>query len=183
MNTGIVGRVLGFIVLFVGMFMAVPALFSWYYGGNDLAAILISSALTMAAGGSLILVFRARGELMLRDSFAVVTLGWLIISALGTLPFVISGYIPSFTDAFFESMSGFTTTGASILVRVEDLPRGLLFWRSLTHWLGGMGIIVLSLAILPMTGIGGTQLYKAEIPGPTPDKITPRIRQTAKTLW
>ena len=183
MNTGIIGRVLGFILLFVGMFMALPALFAWHYGGGDLVPILISSALTVAIGGSLILLFRARGELMLRDSFAVVTLGWLIISALGALPFVISGHIPSYSDAFFESMSGFTTTGASILVRVEDLPRGLLFWRSLTHWLGGMGIIVLSLAILPMTGIGGTQLYKAEIPGPTPDKITPRIRQTAKTLW
>jgi len=131
----------------------------------------------------LILVFRSKGELLLKDSFAIVVFGWLLASAFGALPFFLSGYIHSFADAFFETMSGFTTTGATILVRVEDLPHGLLFWRSLTHWLGGMGIIVLSLAILPMVGIGGAQLYKAEIPGPAPDKIKPRIQQTAKNLW
>jgi len=183
MNLGIVGRVLGFLVFFIGLFMAVPALFAWYYGGGDLLAILLSSALTISFGGILILIFRPKGELLVRDSFAVVVLGWLLASALGALPFHLSGFLSSFTDAFFESMSGFTTTGATILVRVEDLPHGLLFWRSLTQWLGGMGIIVLSLAILPMTGVGGTQLYKAEIPGPAKDKITPRIHQTAKTLW
>jgi len=182
-NIPIVGRVLGFIVLFIGLFMAVPALFAWHYGGDDLPAILLSSALTMAAGGMLILVFRPKGELLIRDSFMVVVLGWLLAAAFGALPFILSGALPSFADAFFESMSGFTTTGATILVRVEDLPHGLLFWRSLTHWLGGMGIIVLSLAILPMIGAGGTQLYKVEIPGPTPDKIMPRVRQTATTLW
>ncbi|MBM3293928.1 MAG: TrkH family potassium uptake protein [Candidatus Aminicenantes bacterium] len=163
--------------------MALPALFAWHYGGDDLAAILISSALTAAAGGLLILVFRPKGELLVKDSFAVVAFGWLLASTFGALPFLLSGHIPSFGDAFFESMSGFTTTGASILQRVEDLPHGLLFWRSLTHWLGGMGIIVLSLAILPMIGAGGTQLYKVEIPGPAPDKITPRVRQTATALW
>lgn len=183
MNIPLVGRVLGFIVFFVGLFMAVPALFAWYYGGDDLAAILLSAGLTVGMGGVLVLVFRPKGELMVRDSFAIVALGWLLASTFGALPFHLSGYIPSFADAFFESMSGFTTTGATILVRVEGLPHGLLFWRSLTHWLGGMGIIVLSLAILPMIGVGGTQLYKVEIPGPTPDKIAPRVRQTAKTLW
>ena len=90
---------------------------------------------------------------------------------------------PIYTDAFFETMSGFTTTGSSILNDIESLPHGILFWRSITHWLGGMGIIVLSLAILPVFGIGGMQLYIAEVPGPTPDKISPRIRQTAKTMW
>ena len=183
MNLGIVGRVLGFMLFFIGLFMAIPLFFAWYYHGNDLPAILISSALTMAFGGILILAFRSKGELLLKDSFAIVVCGWLLASTFGALPFFISGYIPSFTDAFFESMSGFTTTGATILVRIEDLPQGLLFWRSLTHWLGGMGIIVLSLAILPLVGIGGTQLYKAEIPGPAPDKIKPRIQQTAKNLW
>lgn len=183
MNIPIVGRVLGFLVFFVGLFMAVPALFAWYHGGDDLPAILLSSGLTVALGSVLVLVFRPKGELLVRDSFAIVALGWLLASAFGALPFHLSGYVNSFADAFFESMSGFTTTGATILVRVEDLPHGLLFWRSLTHWLGGMGIIVLSLAILPMTGVAGTQLYKAEIPGPTPDKIAPRVRQTAKTLW
>ncbi|MBM3296741.1 MAG: TrkH family potassium uptake protein [Candidatus Aminicenantes bacterium] len=163
--------------------MAVPALFAWHHRGPDLGALLLSSVLTMAFGAALVLVFRARGEILVRDSFAIVVLGWLLASTFGALPFHLSGALPSFTDAFFESMSGFTTTGASVLVRVEDLPHGLLLWRSLTHWLGGMGIIVLSLAILPMIGAGGTQLYKVEIPGPAPDKITPRVRQTATTLW
>lgn len=183
MNSLLVGRILGFINLFTGLFMAVPALFSWYYGSRDLEAILISAGLATAAGAIMILFFRVKGELRVKDSFAVVVLGWLLVSAFGALPFFLSGAIPSFTDAFFESMSGFTTTGSSILVQVEALPPGLLFWRSLTHWLGGMGIIVLSLAILPLTGVGGTQLYKVEIPGPSPDKITPRVQQTAKLLW
>lgn len=187
MNIRIVGRVLGFILMFIGLFMALPALFSWYYGSDDLASILLSSSLTILLGALMALLFRPRnglnGELRIRDSFAIVVLGWALVSALGALPFCFSGYIPSFADAFFETMSGFTTTGATILPIVEKLPPGLLFWRSLTHWLGGMGIIVLSLAILPLTGVGGNQLYKAEIPGPTPDKITPRVRQTASTLW
>lgn len=183
MNVRIVARFLGFLLISLGLFMAVPALFSWHHHGSDLAAILVSAALTLVLGFLLALLVRPRGELQLRDSFLVVALGWLLASAFGALPFFLSGTIPSFSDAFFESASGFTTTGASILVRVEDLPHGLLFWRSLTHWLGGMGIIVLSVAILPLTGVGGTQLYKAEIPGPTLDKIAPRIRQTASTLW
>ncbi len=183
MNIPIVGRVLGFIVFFVGLFMALPALFSWHYGGDDLRVILVSAGLAVTVGGTMILAFRSRSELRLRDSFVVVTAGWLLVSAFGALPFRLSGHMPSFADAFFESMSGFTTTGASVLVCVEDLPHGLLFWRSLTHWLGGMGIIVLSLAILPLAGVGGTQLYKVEMPGPTPDKITPRVQQTAKMLW
>jgi trk system potassium uptake protein TrkH len=182
-NIPLVGRVLGFIVLCVGLFMAAPALFAWFYGGGDLGAILISAGLTVAAGAVMVLVFRPKEELRVRDSFAVVALGWLLASAFGALPFHISGALPSFADAFFESMSGFTTTGATILARVEDLPHGLLFWRSLTHWLGGMGIIILSLAILPMIGVGGTQLYKVEMPGPMPDKLAPRVRETAKTLW
>lgn len=107
----------------------------------------------------------------------------LLFAFIGALPFKISGFIPSYTDAFFETMSGFTTTGASILTKIEALPHGLLFWRSLTHWLGGMGIILLSLAILPLLGVGGIQLFKAEVPGPTPDKLTPRLKSTAKLLW
>jgi trk system potassium uptake protein TrkH len=101
----------------------------------------------------------------------------------GTLPFLLSGAIPSFTNAYFESISGFTTTGASILSDIEAVPKGILFWRSQTQWLGGMGIIVLSIAILPFLGIGGMQLYKAEIPSPVVDKLKPRISETAKTLW
>ena len=122
-------------------------------------------------------------DLHTKEGFAIVTLGWFFFSIFGSLPFLISGYIPSFTNAFFETMSGFTTTGASILTDIEALPHGILFWRSLTHWIGGMGIIVLSIAILPFLGIGGMQLFKAEVPGPVADKLTPRITETAKILW
>lgn len=173
----------GLLLIFVGISMLLPIPFSWYYGDNDITALLISAGLSIGVGLALYYPFRYKGELRIRESFAIVTLGWLVCSLAGALPFYISGYIPSFTDAFFETMSGFTTTGASILTDIEVLPHGLLFWRSLTHWLGGMGIIVLSLAILPLLGIGGMQLFKAEIPGPVADKLTPRIQQTAKLLW
>ncbi|GIV62165.1 MAG: hypothetical protein KatS3mg044_1031 [Rhodothermaceae bacterium] len=119
--------------------------------------------------------------------FAIVALAWLVLSLFGALPFVL-GDVLSYTDAFFETMSGFTTTGATILggertPEIEALPRAYLFWRSLAHWLGGMGIIVLTLAILPILGVGGMQLFKAEVPGPTADKLTPRVRETARRLW
>ena len=133
---------------------------------------------------SLYLLFtRSKSELSIRDGFLVVGFGWFMMALVGAFPYYFSGAIPSFTDAFFESMSGFTTTGASILTEIEALPKALLFWRAFTHWVGGMGIIVLSLAILPMLGIGGMQLFKAEVPGPTADKLTPRVQQTAKILW
>ncbi len=183
MNFRAVFAIQGLLLIFQGLFMLLPAGFSMHYGGDDLIPILVSAALTMAVGFLLRLLFRFRGELRLRDSFATVSFGWVFAALFGALPFFISGYIPSFTNAFFETMSGFTTTGATILAEIETLPHGLLFWRSLTHWLGGMGIIVLSLAILPLMGVGGMQLFKAEIPGPTPDKLTPRIQQTAKSLW
>ena len=107
----------------------------------------------------------------------------LSISFFGTLPYLLSGEVISFVDALFESTSGITTTGATILTDIESVPEGILFWRSLTHWVGGMGIIVLSVAILPVLGIGGMQLFVAEMPGPAPDKLHPRITQTAKRLW
>jgi len=110
-------------------------------------------------------------------------LGWLIAGLIATMPYLISGAIPDFTDAYFESMSGFTTTGASILQNIEAMPEGILLWRAQTQWLGGMGIIVLSIAILPFLGIGGMELYKAETPSPVVDKLTPRIAETAKALW
>jgi trk system potassium uptake protein TrkH len=112
-----------------------------------------------------------------------VTFGWTFFALFGSLPFVFSGAIPSFLDAFFETMSGFTTTGSTILTNIEAIPESLLLWRSMTQWLGGMGIIVLSLAILPMLGVGGMQLFKAEVPGPTADRLKPRIQDTAKLLW
>ncbi len=118
-----------------------------------------------------------------REGYIVVSVSWIIFSIFGALPFYLSGEIPSYTDAFFETISGFTTTGATILTDIEAMPKGLMFWRCMTQWLGGMGIIVLSLAVLPILGIGGMQLFNAEVPGPTPDKLHPRIKETAKRLW
>jgi len=146
---------------------------------------LILGALITAVVGLLgwLLTFRVNKSVSKKEGYLVVTSSWVIISLFGSLPFYFSGYFPSFTDAFFETISGFTTTGASILTDIESIPKGLLFWRSLTHWIGGMGIIVLSLAILPLLGIGGMQLFAAESPGPTFDKIHPKVKETAKRLW
>lgn len=158
--------------------------FSLYFGDDDIKSLFFCGAGTSALGGILYWFTRHhKKELRRREGYIVVSSGWIIMSLFGALPFVIHGAIPSYTDAFFETMSGFTTTGASILNDIEALPHGLLYWRSLTQWLGGMGIIVLSLAILPILGIGGMQLFVAEVPGPTKDKIHPRIRETAKRLW
>ncbi len=176
-------HLLGFLLLFLAGAMLLPIPFSLYYGDSDYLALPISAAITFFSGLLVFKVTRFRGDLRAKEGFAVVTLGWLVFSLFGSLPFMIYGAIPSLTDAFFETMSGFTTTGATILTNIESLPHGLLFWRSLTHWLGGMGIIVLSLAILPFLGVGGMQLFKAEVPGPTADKLTPRVTETAKILW
>ena len=114
---------------------------------------------------------------------AIVALAWAAAGIFGGLPFLFGGVFPGVEDCFFESFSGFSTTGASVMTNIEAVPKGILFWRSLTHWLGGMGIIVLSIAILPFLGVGGMQLYKAEVPGPVPDKLKPRIKDTAMVLW
>lgn len=146
--------------------------------------LFVSASITALAGfmGWLVTLGVSK-SVSKKEGYIVVTSSWILISLFGSLPFFLSGYFPSFTDAFFETISGFTTTGASILKDIESLPKGLLFWRSLTHWIGGMGIIVLSLAILPLLGIGGMQLFVAESPGPTFDKIHPKVKETAKRLW
>ena len=146
--------------------------------------LFYSGIITLSAGG--IIWFFTRNAIRnigKREGYIIVSFSWIVISLFGTLPYLFSEAIPSFTDAFFETMSGFTTTGASILTDIESLPKGILFWRAMTHWIGGMGIIVLSVAILPILGIGGMQLFVAEMPGITPDKLHPRITQTAKRLW
>ena len=187
-NFRIVTNVLGMLVGISGLAMLLAIPFSLYYQSSDLSAILISGLSALVLGGGVWFFTRPgkrkSGELRKRDGYLIVTLGWVVMSVIGALPYVLSGAIPSFTDAFFETMSGFTTTGATILGgNIEDLPKGLHFWRAMTHWIGGMGIIVLTIAILPLLGIGGMQLYAAEVPGPTPDKLTPRIKETAKRLW
>jgi trk system potassium uptake protein TrkH len=184
MNFKLIVSILGFLIMCVGIAMLAPIPFSLHYGDADVNALLVSSAICVFTGILLWRVFRRPGEeLRVRDGFLIVTLGWISVSLFGSIPFMISGAVPSFTDAFFETMSGFTTTGASILRDVERLPHGILFWRSFTHWMGGMGIIVLSLAVLPFLGIAGMQLYKAEAAGPTKDKLSPRIGETARLLW
>ncbi len=178
-----VAHILGLLLMFEAGTMLLPIPFSLYYDSPDILAILISAGVTFGVGLIAFLSTDFTHDLRPKEGFAVVTLSWVSFSLFGALPFFISGFVPSFTDAFFETMSGFTTTGATILTDIEALPHGLLFWRSLTHWLGGMGIIVLSLAILPFLGVGGMQLFRAEVPGPTADKLTPRITETAKILW
>ncbi|MGQ8336168.1 TrkH family potassium uptake protein [Sunxiuqinia sp. A32] len=154
------------------------------YQESDLLALLYSSLISVGVGASTVFLMRnAEKNIGKHEGFIIVSLVWVVFSFFGSIPYLMSEAIPSMTDAFFETMSGFTTTGSSILNDIESLPHGILFWRSMTQWLGGMGIIVLSLAILPVFGIGGMQLFAAEVPGPTPDKLNPKIKQTAKNLW
>jgi trk system potassium uptake protein len=183
-NKGIIIQILGFLVMIEGLFMLSGIPFSIYYGDAPGRGLLYSGLISLVTGGSLWLITRNASRVIgKREGYIIVSLSWIAISLFGSLPYLISQTIPDFADAFFESASGFTTTGSSILTDIESMPKGLLFWRSMTQWIGGMGIIVLSVAILPLLGIGGMQLFIAEMPGITPDKLHPRITQTAKRLW
>ena len=146
---------------------------------------LLCGAITIFSGFLMILLTKKHksSEIKKRDGYLIVVGGWLFMTLFGCLPYLTSGSIPDLTNAFFETMSGFTTTGSTILDDIESLPKSILFWRSMTQWIGGMGIIVLTIAILPLLGIGGMELFIAEAPGPTKDKIHPRIKETAKRLW
>ncbi len=177
-------KILGFLLIVEGVFMLISMLVALLYSGPDVKPLLHASLITIGTGGiTVATMFNAEKKINRNDGFIIVSLVWIVFSFFGSLPYLLSHSIPNLTDAFFETMSGFTTTGSSILNDIEALPHGILFWRSLTQWLGGMGIIVLSLAILPVFGIGGMQLFAAEVPGPVPDKLNPRIQQTAKNLW
>ena len=184
MRIPVVLAVVGYLLMAVGSVMMAPTLVSLFYGEGDTLALLISAVVSIA-GGFLLSLFRRKdqGDLQARDGFAIVTFAWVLVPMFGCLPYLFSGVLPAFHDAYFESVSGFTTTGASVIIDVEVLPHGLLLWRSLTHWLGGMGIIVLYIAILPMLGVAAMQLFKAEVAGPTKDKLTPRVAETARVLW
>lgn len=174
---------MGTLLVLVSGMMAISILVALYYN-EDWINLLIASGVTAVVGISLrLLRDNNNRDVRKRDGFLIVSMGWLLMSLFGSLPFVIGGAIPNFVDAFFETVSGFTTTGATILTDIEAMPKALLFWRSMTHWLGGMGIIVLTIAILPLLGVGGMQLFVAESPGVTPDKMHPRITETAKRLW
>ncbi|MCD6296005.1 MAG: TrkH family potassium uptake protein [Deltaproteobacteria bacterium] len=185
MHFRIITRFIAILSFFLGLSMSAPLLISLIYNDSSSFALLLSMCITTFISITLFIGTRTGKDVHLthRDGIVIVTLGWVMAGLFGTLPYLLSGVIPDFTNAYFESISGFTTTGASILNNIEGLPEGILFWRSLTQWLGGMGIIVLSIAILPFLGIGGMQLYRAEIPSPVVDKLKPRISETAKTLW
>ncbi len=175
---------MGVLLLFNGGFMLIAALISFLYKDGVTIDILLAGFFSITVGVLVLLLTKNhKKELKKREGYIVVTFGWLLITLSGTLPYLFTGAIPNFTNAFFETMSGYTTTGASILNNIEAMPKGILFWRSMTHWIGGMGIIVLAVAILPLLGIGGMQLFAAEAPGPSTDKLHPRITDTAKRLW
>ena len=183
-NTRIVFRTQGALLLIEAVFMALALLVSWWNNDYDEGAFLVSTILTAIAGFiGLAIGHDAPREVGEREGYVIVATVWLVFSVFGMLPYYLSGQIPTITDAWFETMSGFTTTGATIVTNVEQMTHGALFWRSLTQWLGGMGIIVLSIAILPMFGLGGMQLYSAEVTGLQYEKLSPRIADTAKHLW
>ncbi len=189
-NLRSVAGTLGALLVALGVSLLFPMGVGLYYGEASWWSFGVTAVGSLAVGGWAFVALRPKEEddLRIREGFVIVAFSWLLLSLVGAVPFVLGGVLDSFTDAFFETMSGFTTTGATILggadtPAIEAIPNGFLFWRSLTHWLGGMGIIVLTLAILPILGIGGMQLFKAEVPGPSADKLTPRVRETAKRLW
>ena len=183
-NTRMVFRTMGALLLIESVFMALALGVSLWYGEADSGVFLLSTIITLLAGVIGLLVgHRAESRMGEREGYVIVAMVWVVFSAFGLLPYYLSGQVPSLTDAWFESMSGFTTTGATIIPNLDVITHGLLFWRSLTQWIGGMGIIVLSIAILPIFGLNGMQLYAAEVTGLTYEKLSPRIADTAKMMW
>lgn len=183
MQKKLVISTLGKLIMILGFSMLIPLVTAMIYREPDLWVFALCMPITLVGGFLMYAMFRTDGRLRAKDGFAIVTYGWLIASLFGMLPYILSGALPSAIDAFLETMSGFTTTGATVFNEVEHLPHGILLWRSLTHWLGGMGIIVLFVAILSTLGTGGMQIVKAEMPGPMAEKIRPRISDSAKFLW
>ena len=184
LNLKIIYRFLGITAVLNGLFMFIAFPFSYFNDESQANGILNAGIITVFIG--LILFFFNKPKstnIQKKEGYLIVTLGWLTLSFTGMLPYLLSGAIPNITDAFFETLSGYSTTGSSILTDIESMPKGILFWRSATHWIGGMGIIVLTIAILPLLGIGGMQLFMAEAPGPSADKLHPRITDTAKRLY
>lgn len=185
LNYKIIFHLMGLLLLCNGGFMLLAALMSGIYDDGVTLEITLAALVTLLMG--IMAMFYTRGhkkQVNRKEGYIIVTMGWIIMSVSGVMPYLFTSAIPDTTNAFFETISGYTTTGASILEDIESLPEGILFWRSLTHWIGGMGIIVLAIAILPLLGIGGMQLFAAEAPGPsTSDKLHPRITDTAKRLW
>ena len=183
-NHKIILYFIGFLLLFNGGFMFISSVLSYYYKDGITMDLIYSGLIVTLIGGLFLLLNKDHDkQLNKREGYLVVILGWLAMIFTGTIPYIITGTIDGFSNIIFETTSGFTTTGATIINDVEILPQGILFWRSITHWLGGMGIIVFAIAILPLLGIGGMQLFSAESPGMEMDKLHPRITDTAKRLW
>jgi trk system potassium uptake protein len=176
-------HIVSIILLALSAGLGMSALVGLYYGDGDFLALGASALGTVIVGLVGMRTTRLEEDLSIREGYAVVSLAWIAIGIAGAVPYLLTGALTSPTAALFESVSGFTTTGSTVFSAIEGLPRGLLFWRSLTQWIGGMGIIVLGIAILPFLGVGGMQLFRAEVPGPTPERLQPRIAQTAKVLW
>ena len=183
MNYRMIKHILGWILLFEAMFLTVPLVTSLVYTEAEFVHFLITMAISAAIGGMLVIKKPKSKALYSRDGVVIVALSWIVLSVFGALPFYLSGSIPSFLDALFETVSGFTTTGASILKSVEDLPKSILIWRSFTHWIGGMGVLVFIMAFLPLSGAYNMNLMKAESPGPSVSKLVPRVRTTALILY
>lgn len=176
--------IIGAVVAAAGLAMLPAALVSAIYQEwGELAGISLAALVTVIGGIAAWRGYGRQASLTAREGFAIVGLSWIAIVVVGTLPYIFTGTLPGITNAFFESAAGFTTTGSSVIPAPEDISRGIVFWRATTQWLGGMGIIVLSVAILPLLGVGGVELARAESPGPRPDRLTPRFKETAKRLW
>ena len=184
MNYAIVFRLLGYILLCEGALLLLPAITSLIYGEWMVLGVFLAVAVFCAVVGFLLKGIKPSSKVFyMREGFACTALSWVVISIVGAVPFVLTGCIPNPVDALFETVSGFTTTGASILPAVEDLPKGILLWRSFTHWIGGMGVLVFLLSLLPLTGGSHVNLMKAESPGPQVDKLVPKVQSTAKILY
>jgi trk/ktr system potassium uptake protein len=184
MNWKAILKIQGIILIILAISMCLPLAFSLYYASGDAMDLVLSIGITLVVGLALALSFNPDKPLRTREGFIIVSLGWILAAIFGALPFYFNGVFGgNFVDCVFETMSGFTTTGATVLTNIEIVPKGLLFWRSLTHWLGGMGIILLAIIILPALGLSSTQLFRAEVPGPTKDKISPKVKNTALILW
>lgn len=184
LNYKVILQLFGVLLTFNGGLMLLSVLVSALVKDQATSSLAMATLVVLILGASLLIIFRqAQPQIQKREGYLVVSFGWLAMTLTGMLPYLFTGSVTSISQAFFETMSGYTTTGATIFSDIESLPAGLLFWRSTTHWIGGMGIIVLTIAILPILGIGGMQLFAAEVPGPNSDKLHPRITDTAKRLW
>ena len=183
MNYKMISFILGWILIFEGMFLAVPGITALFFGESALWSYLLSISICLLIGSLLILKKPQKRQLYAREGCVIVSLSWIVLSAFGALPFFLSGEIPNYVDALFESVSGFTTTGASILNDVEAISYASRMWRSFSHWVGGMGVLVFIMAFIPLSGGQNMHIMKAESPGPSVSKLVPRVKTTAMLLY